>query len=264
MSHPDSESLALLALGESAEDSELQRHLDTCVKCRDDFESLRRTVDLCREITDEDYPTEPPGRVWDCIANELGLSEASQEATPEAAAAVATTGPAAGGADDGTVVDLAAKRQQREARRGWSRGPILAVAAAAVLGVAAGGVLTTVMGNGEDSVTVTVVAGASLDPLPGKQFVGVAEVGQADTGRVLSVEVDGAAPEGGYYEVWLLTPSVEEMISIGALDRANSGLFRVPEGVDLDQYRVVDVSFEPFDGDPTHSSDSIVRGELEV
>ena len=37
-----------------------------------------------------------------------------------------------------------------------------------------------------------------------------------------------------------------------------------PPGLDLDQFSVVDVSEEQFDGDPAHSGDSIVRGPLEA
>ena len=34
------------------------------------------------------------------------------------------------------------------------------------------------------------------------------------------------------------------------------------DGVDLDEYSIVDISVEPIDGDPAHSGDSIVRGQL--
>jgi hypothetical protein len=64
-------------------------------------------------------------------------------------------------------------------------------------------------------------------------------------------------------EVWLLTPEVDGLISLGYLTGA-SGEFIVPDSVDLDRFSVVDISAEPLDGDPTHSGDSIVRGALEV
>ena len=54
----------------------------------------------------------------------------------------------------------------------------------------------------------------------------------------------------------------QALISLGVLDDS-SGTFRVPDSVDLDEYRLVDISFEPVDGDPAHSGDSIVRGELD-
>jgi hypothetical protein len=38
----------------------------------------------------------------------------------------------------------------------------------------------------------------------------------------------------------------------------------IPDGLDLAEFPVVDVSREPLDGDPAHSSDSISRGTLEL
>jgi hypothetical protein len=38
----------------------------------------------------------------------------------------------------------------------------------------------------------------------------------------------------------------------------------VPAGIDTGEYDLVDISEEPYDGDPTHSGDSIVRGQLDV
>ena len=40
--------------------------------------------------------------------------------------------------------------------------------------------------------------------------------------------------------------------------------FAIPAGVDVGDFPIVDVSLEPFDGDPTHSGDSIVRGQIEA
>jgi hypothetical protein len=37
----------------------------------------------------------------------------------------------------------------------------------------------------------------------------------------------------------------------------------VPADVDLRDYVLVDVSQEPLDGNPAHSGDSIVRGQLD-
>ena len=43
---------------------------------------------------------------------------------------------------------------------------------------------------------------------------------------------------------------------------SESGTFAVPAGLDLGEYPIVDVSDEPVDGNPAHSSVSIVRGTL--
>jgi len=39
-------------------------------------------------------------------------------------------------------------------------------------------------------------------------------------------------------------------------------VFPLPDDLDLAAYPVVDISEEPFDGNPGHSGDSIVRGVL--
>jgi hypothetical protein len=43
---------------------------------------------------------------------------------------------------------------------------------------------------------------------------------------------------------------------------SSSGRFDVPAGLDLSGYPIVDISDEPLDGNPAHSSVSIVRGTL--
>ncbi|WP_448630836.1 anti-sigma factor domain-containing protein [Cellulomonas soli] len=109
----------------------------------------------------------------------------------------------------------------------------------------------------------TVTASATLDPLPGWQASGTAVVETSrDGSRVLVVDLaDGTPDEGGFREVWLLTPDVSGLISLGTLE-GSEGRFDLPDGLDLDEFSVVDVSAERFDGDPAHSGDSIVRGPL--
>ena len=63
--------------------------------------------------------------------------------------------------------------------------------------------------------------------------------------------------------MWLIDPETSGLVSLGLLSGA-SGTFTIPTDVDLSQYSVVDVSQEPNDGNPTHSGDSIVRGQLSV
>jgi hypothetical protein len=43
---------------------------------------------------------------------------------------------------------------------------------------------------------------------------------------------------------------------------SDSGTFEVPAGLQLADFPVVDVSDEPLDGNPAHSTVSIVRGTL--
>jgi len=110
-----------------------------------------------------------------------------------------------------------------------------------------------------------VIASAELAAFPDHpDAVGQAEVDDDGDGRrTLTVTLEGdELADGDYREVWLIREDGQALISLGVLDDA-FGTFRVPDGVDLDEYRLVDISFEPVDGDPAHSGDSIVRGELD-
>jgi hypothetical protein len=106
------------------------------------------------------------------------------------------------------------------------------------------------------------VAAAALDPLEGSGASGSAAVVEREDGtRVLRVELSADAPREGYYEAWLLDESVSGLIPLGVV-RAGTEDFELPEGLDLGEYPVVDVSVEPLDGDPAHSGVSVARGEL--
>ena len=50
-------------------------------------------------------------------------------------------------------------------------------------------------------------------------------------------------------------------IALGTLD--GDGKFVVPAGLDMEAYPLVDVSIEPLDGNPAHSTKSVLRGRLE-
>ena len=62
--------------------------------------------------------------------------------------------------------------------------------------------------------------------------------------------------------MWLIAPDLEQMYSVGLMD-GDHGRFTVPAAIDLAQFPIVDVSDEPFDGDPSHSSVSMVRGTIQ-
>ncbi|MDT0164209.1 anti-sigma factor, partial [Actinotalea sp. AC32] len=115
----------------------------------------------------------------------------------------------------------------------------------------------------DDVAQVPVLAEAALDPLPGWSAEGSARVEVADDGsRELVLTVDGGDADG-FREVWLIDRDVTKLVSLGVLE-GGTGRFVLPADLDLGEYPVVDVSDEPFDGDPSHSSDSIVRGILDV
>ncbi|MET0434923.1 MAG: anti-sigma factor, partial [Cellulomonas sp.] len=144
-------------------------------------------------------------------------------------------------------------------RRGVRRGRwLLAVAAALVVGAVGGGAVVAAVQRPAE----TVVAEARLDALPGWAASGDALLEEgADGTRTLVVRVS-PTEEDGFRAVWLLDRDATRLVSLGALD-GDEGRFAVPAGLDLDEFPVVDVSAEPFDGDPAHSGDSIVRGALD-
>lgn len=274
------EDLALVALGESVPGA---GHLAECRDCAAEVEALRRVVDVGRASSPGDVPvpTPPPG-VWERIASELGLSSAGADESPaessrpttapgrlppstaEATArqTAQTAAPATPReretADDpaGAVVVPLAPRRRRIST--W----IAASAAAGVLVGAVGGAWWA--SRIDDAPVASVVAEASLDPLPGWDAAGTAALREYPDGtRVVAVDVDAVLGDDGFREVWLLAPDVSGMVSLGLLE-GTSGEFTLPAGVDLTLYPVVDVSEEPFDGNAAHSGNSIVRGELGV
>ena len=243
MDHVDPDALALIALGEPA-DPAAEAHLAVCERCSDEVAELERVVLAGRAVGPDEVLVAPPARVWAAIEAELGLSTAAPLTVP-----VAGTGPSSA-----TVVPLRPRRAPA-----W-------IATAAAAGVVVGGLGGAWVANrGDATPAPAIVAQADLEALPGWDAVGSAEIEKdADGRRVLVLSVDesgGAGDTDGLREVWLLREDVSGLVSLGLLD-GSTGRFLVPDGVDLAEYPVVDVSREPTDGDPAHSGDSIVRGVL--
>ncbi|MGV8896663.1 MAG: anti-sigma factor domain-containing protein [Rhodoglobus sp.] len=113
------------------------------------------------------------------------------------------------------------------------------------------------------SPAATLLASAALEAFPGwSGSTGEALVEELPGGgRVIELSLTISGEVSGYREVWLITSDASELVSLGVVDGI-SGTFIVPEGLDLSRYDLVDVSSEPYDGNPAHSGDSIVRGKL--
>lgn len=251
-SHVDDDVLALLALGEPAASTSDLAHIEECERCTDELAALGDVVALARSGGPDDALVAPAPAVWDRIAGELGLSPGAQAlaiaAAPERSAAEPTESIA-------PVVPLDSRRDRPRTWR-W-------VAAAAAAGLVVGGGGAWWVANHDDPPTV--LATATLEPLPGWDASGSAVVETAaDGSRVLVVDLAEHDPSAdGFREVWLLKPDVSGLVSLGTLT-GTSGRFDLPDGLDLSQYSVVDVSEEQFDGNPAHSGDSIVRGPLQA
>lgn len=240
MRHVDPETLALIALGEPVGDVDERAHLAECAQCADDVASLAATVTVARSVTADDGVVPAPPQVWEAVRDELGLS-ADLEPDGRAAARVPPS--------------------VRRERGRWST-PWIAAAAAA--GVVIGGVGGTVLAENLAEPATTVVAYATLDPLPGWDAAGDAVVEETDDGVYeLVVNFAGGNDAEGYREVWLIDSEVTRLVSLGVLV-GSTGRFTLPPGVDLTEFPVVDVSDEPYDGDPAHSGNSILRGVLDA
>ncbi|MFZ0323096.1 MAG: anti-sigma factor [Actinomycetes bacterium] len=234
MQHCDPELLALRALGEHAGTSDDDQHLLTCVLCQTELEQLTSTVAVGRGLRSDPQLVDPPAQVWQRITAELAA-----EASP------------AGGAE---VIALAPRRR-------WSTGLLVA---ASLVSLVAGVVGAVVLTDGSNSpAPSSVVAQTDLAALKDRSGVGDAQVVTDAGNQMLHVDATGLTAGKGFYEVWLIDPKTFDMVGLGVLD-GSTGDFAVPPGLNLARYSVVDVSLEPYDGDPAHSRDSIVRGQLPV
>jgi anti-sigma factor RsiW len=65
-------------------------------------------------------------------------------------------------------------------------------------------------------------------------------------------------PAGAYYEVWLVDDAGKEF-PVGVLAANGEGIWSLPAKVAA-RYRVIDVTLEPADGDPSRSDESVLRG----
>ncbi|MFL6094353.1 MAG: anti-sigma factor domain-containing protein [Blastococcus sp.] len=237
MQHCTPEQLSLAALGEPlpADDA---THLESCPACAAEVASLRRAVDAVAvpQLAAPGEPVQPPPHVWAAIAAATGVSAGPEIPAP---------------APDAVVVPL----------RPWRR-PLLLVAASVVVGAVVGAGAVAVLRGGDHQEPRTVET-AALQPLAGNEASGTAEVvARPDGSRALELRLDAPAASGGYYEVWLAEASITEMLPVG-IARSGTQTFELPDDLDLGEFTVVDVSLEPLDGDPAHSSVSVARGQLE-
>ncbi len=233
MQHIDPDVLALLALGEGVADDAGRAHIADCPECEAELAKLSRAARVGRSTLDAELLVPDP-RLWERIADEVGVPR--ENPAPE-------------------VVPI--RRARRRAARAWAP---FAIAAAVVGVLAIGGLATWQLVRPVPSV---VLASATLDAFPDwPDATGDAVVEESPDGsRVVRVTLDVPEDRDGYTEVWLISSDATRLISLGTVE-GNVGTFPIPSGVDLSIYDLVDVSAEPIDGDPAHSGDSIVRGQL--
>lgn len=280
MEHLDDEILALLALDERPVRAEERLHLDGCHDCATTLDALVNTVYVAT-LNPDQVPLEVPGsHNWAAIHSALGLSPAlaadplrplhgagPQSGTP----GPSDNQPAGASGADGHPAPSNPHPTGRQPGRGLPRRGswILGLAAGVLLGAAGAWTALTVLGPAQPPVavppssqsTAVLLAEASLAPLAGHSASGSALVEKLPDGsRQLVVSL----PEeklSGFREVWVGSADLSRMVSLGVLG-PGTGSFVIPGALDLADYPVLDVSDEPYDGDPAHSAESIARGKF--
>ncbi|TQJ31832.1 anti-sigma factor [Microbacterium sp. SLBN-146] len=231
MSHLDPERLALTAAGAELTPTE-QEHIDACDDCALELAELEHTVDVARATALLGPLETPPERVWERISAEVRAAAA--EAPPT-------------------------RRERRPRRTSALTKLMFTLAASIAMVLVAVGVWSVVR-----PVQVVELAAASLDAFPAHPgSAGEAVVVENPDGQLeVRVALDADDFEDGYREVWLIKADASDLVSLGVL-QGRDGVFTVPEGIDIHDFVLVDISQEHEDGDPTHSGDSVVRGELQ-
>ena len=284
MRHPDPERLTLAALPAEPVDPEVTAHLHGCTQCRTEVADLRRTVELARDGIDATLPGPPP-RVWHAITAELGLEGGPAPAVdiPSGRHAAETNGkvvegmprslgPVAGpgGEDAPGPTDQAGPPRVPAGGRAATRRTRWLRAAAVPLAAAVG-------------LVVGLGVGRSFAPQPPapQPVAGLAPVGDLDptaTGSVamaaggggerrMVVQVRGVTNTAGgdHLEAWLMDDSGTRLVPLGPLDGHDGefhGTFALPPGLPLGEFGRVDVSVERWDGNPAHSTVSVLRGDV--
>lgn len=215
-------------------------------------ENEARIGALLRSMTDDDLEfAAPPADLWNDIEAAVFADSPSD-----------TVGEESGESPTNNVVDITSR---------FRRGTAFFAAAAAAVVVVIGALVVAASGN--DSSSFEVVGDARLDWQEGFVDEGVAVTVDATilgTGSAQAVQLSAAAlpPRAGEdLELWLIgiDASGELTIStLGIIESDADGTYEVPDDFDSSAFDtvLVDISYEPRDGDETHSGASIVRGEI--
>jgi Anti-sigma-K factor rskA len=195
----------------------------------------RELLAFLRTVEPADFVLEaPPASVWTGIASELSKPVVAAGPSEVAAASVV--------------------------RRSMPvRALSIAASIAALLGVAG----FIVSRTSTDRNLVVAMAPLSSVGLPGAPsgLVGEADVVERNGRRYVRLKAKGVAPKSGeFLELWLIDSNVKGMVSLGAVN--STGEYELPSGLSVSEYPIVDLSTEPYDGKPTHSGASLLRGKL--
>ena len=215
-------------------------------------ENEARIDALLRSMTDDDLEfAAPPADLWNDIEAAVFADSPSD-----------TVGEESGESPTTNVVDITSR---------FRRGTAFFAAAAATVVVVIGALVVAASGN--DSSSFEVVGDARLDWQEGFVDEGVAVTVDATiigTGSAQAVQLSAAAlpPRAGEdLELWLIGIDAAGELTIstlGIIESDADGTYEVPNDFDSSAFDtvLVDISYEPRNGDETHSGASIVRGEI--
>jgi anti-sigma-K factor RskA len=200
---------------------------------RDDYDGDElATLGALRDLGVQDVRfDQPPPGLWAAIDRELSPQPAIAEPS----------------------VDVPPRRRRRS----------LVIAGALVAAAAVIAAVTAVVISRNDSDTVLASAELSSDGLDGApaDARGTAEVVSREGRDELRLDIGNLHPASGeYLEVWLIRPGLDKLVSLG--NARPDGTYQLPAGLALNEYSIVDVSTETYDGDPAHSGHSLLRGQL--
>ena len=201
--------------------------------------------------------------VWAGIQRELVLTNApdAAELAAPSLAAVPSPAPTPVTENASNVVPLEARKRSRSM---WGVAAMAAMAGAVVGGAVVSSAIDR--GTGGDSPGAeTFLAQAVLDPLTDEvPAPGEASVVDSADGEVVRVDARSLPDNEGFYEVWLLDADATKLVALGALPAGSVGTFTVPPGLAIADFPVIDISLESYDGDPSHSKNSLMRGVREA
>jgi hypothetical protein len=238
MNHADPDQLAGLALDPSDAPDDVRDHAATCPECA----GLVAAFTGVRRRAGADALVAPPARVRAQVLADVRAGDPAEPARPP-------------------VADELARRRGVPP---WLAAVAAALALLAGLGLGrwgAGGTEAPEAGV-PPADTGTVVAAATLTALDSDADRGSASAVRSEDTFTIRVSASELGDGPGVREVWLINVDGVRMISIGLLASGDEGEFAVPMELIDRGYRIVDISVEPDDGDPTHSGVSVARGEL--
>ena len=249
MAHADVDDLAALAIEPDDVPAPVRQHVLTCPTCSATVDALAGT----RRAAGADALVAPsPGLRTRVMAEALGRP-----------AGVAVEPAGAPTADVPTDTPVALADRRRGGVPLWLASVAAVTALVAGLGVGRLSSGTPEAAPVEPEPTGSVLAATALTALDSDAPRGEVEaVTHADDVVTVSVQATSLGDEPGFHEVWLINVDGKRMVGIGILARGDDGTFEVPRRLIDEGYRIVDISVEPDDGDPTHSGVSLARGEL--